>query len=260
MLNQNALRVVALACALLGAGESAAVSDRWPAVAASTPWTVLEATGCPDSGSYEAGTVALGTDGAWCVCVASGSPGDWVLVGPLLAADVPVADAGELLVATDVEAALAELATAVAGAGGGEEVATVTIAAGDGAGSVGQLHVTPLEVIPAPDAGYWIRVTGFAAFLDWQSAAYDGNTAMAFVYLRYTDGSGPTIVSLGSSGFWDATADAYQFGGGAAGGQVGAFAAAPVVVHSSEDLYSSAGDSPVYLRVTYVIEPLPAAP
>lgn len=129
---------------------------------------------------------------------------------------------------------------------------TVEIAAG----AVATLNATAVEVIPAAPAGFFNRVVGWHAWLDYGGVAYDAVAAGDDLVLRYTDASGAICSStIAGSGFGDATADAHRTGVGA--GDATPVAAAAVMAHILVgEWFGAAGNSPLKIKADYVIEPL----
>lgn len=155
---------------------------------------------------------------------------------------VGVQDSGAHFTGATVETVLAEL---------GEVrtyVAAGTIPAGNGAGNVGDLNTSPVEVVAAPGAGAYIEFVSAHVFLDYASAAYDGAKTGSASF-RYTNAAGDDASGdVPETGFMDQTADTHF--------QVPPVACNPVenaalVFASDNDWYSSAGDSPVKYEVTY---------
>lgn len=69
------------------------------------------------------------------------------------------------------------------------------------------LHGTPITLIPAQGANTIIVVTGIAAFLRFNSAAYVGTNNLEF---RYTNGSGAKVTADMSSTFLNSSSNAYD--------------------------------------------------
>lgn len=131
------LRSMFAALALLAlAAPAQADTELWPPVTADRATFEVDGiavtfhgdgAGCPSTGSWAAGDVAIGTDGAWCVCIAGGSPGSWyeaASAGALASTSsglgaslVGVEDLAGATACTDAECWLAELAAAIGGAG-----------------------------------------------------------------------------------------------------------------------------------------------
>lgn len=126
--------------------------------------------------------------------------------------------------------------------------ALVTIPAGNGAGNVGDLNTTPVTVVAAPAAGFFIEVVSAHFFLDFVSAAYD---AAATTQLRYTNGAGAAILgtAVPSANLITAAADAHVIS--VVADNIVPVAAAPIVVHTSADPFAAAGDSPLVVEVLY---------
>lgn len=76
-----------VAAALVAVCASAAVADtvvyigQCGTVSSTVPVVPHAGTGCPSTGSWEAGNLAVGTDGVLCYSTVGGSPGTWVEVG-----------------------------------------------------------------------------------------------------------------------------------------------------------------------------------
>lgn len=127
---------------------------------------------------------------------------------------------------------------------GGEQVVEVTIDNAD----VRTLNATPVEVIPAPGAGLAVIVEDVQWWLDYGSAAFDGNASGEDLVLRYTDSSGSVVVdAVDESGFADATGDQLRL---VKGVSVTPVENAAVVAHIlSGEWYSAAGDSDLKARI-----------
>lgn len=136
-------------------------------------------------------------------------------------------------------------------AGEGELIAQGTIAAA----SVATLNATPVEVIAAPGADKFIEVLGAHWFLDYGTAAYDGNAAGEDLSLKYTDASGAKVTGdVDESGFADATSDQHRLVLPAA---VTPVANAAIVAHIlTGEWFSAAGDSPLKYEIRYRVRDL----
>jgi hypothetical protein len=73
------------------------------------------------------------------------------------------------------------------------------------------LNATAKELIPAPGANKAIIVLGAMAFLDYNSAAYDGIASGEDIVLAYTNVSGTALAKFEATGFLSATADAVRY-------------------------------------------------
>lgn len=60
--------------------------------------------------------------------------------------------------------------------------------------SVRTLHATPVSMITAPGAGYYIKVHRIHWWLDYATAAFDAAAAGDTLTANYTDGSGAAVV------------------------------------------------------------------
>lgn len=85
--------------------------------------------------------------------------------------------------------------------------ATVTLTAAQ----ILALHSTPISIIAAPGAGKAILPTKVEAFYDYNSAAYANIASGDDLFLKYTDGSGGTTVTIETTGFIDQTTDQHRF-------------------------------------------------
>lgn len=125
-----------------------------------------------------------------------------------------------------------------------ETVVTLTNA------QVKTLNATAVSVIAAPGAGKIVQVVDVLGKLNYATAAFDSvGTGDDFV-LRYTNTSGGIAAQLESTGWLDATADAYQYA--IAASSVKPLANAAVVAHIlAGEIYGSAGGGSVTLKIKY---------
>jgi hypothetical protein len=124
----------------------------------------------------------------------------------------------------------------------------VTVPGGDGAGNVGDLNTTPVTVVAAPGAGFYIEVVSAHFFLDYQSATYDTS---ATTQLRYTNGAGAAILgtAVPSASLITAAADAHVVSHPV--DNVAPVEDAPIVVHTSANPFGAAGNSLLLIEVLY---------
>ncbi len=73
------------------------------------------------------------------------------------------------------------------------------------------LHSTPISLIAAPGAGKAILPTKVEAFYDYGAAAYAAVASGDDLLLKYTDGSGTTVITVETTGFIDQTSDQSRF-------------------------------------------------
>jgi len=125
----------------------------------------------------------------------------------------------------------------------GIRVTEVTIATA----AVKTLNATPVDVIPAPGAGYGIQLLGVEVFLDYATTAYDGIAAGEDLTLKYTNGSGAVLATVETTGFLDASADALAWAPGVAATIA---ANAKVVAHMLAGEIAT-GDSPITIRAKW---------
>jgi hypothetical protein len=72
------------------------------------------------------------------------------------------------------------------------------------------LNATPIELVPAPGAGYYVEVVNVHLWLDYNSAAYNGVAAGEDIAIKYDDASGTIIASVETTGFIDQTNDEHR--------------------------------------------------
>jgi len=149
------------------------------------------------------------------------------------------------------------LKTGAAATAWGEQAAgvlstTTLIPGGNGAGNVGDLATTPVQVVAAPAAGSIIQVISCFWSLNFDTAAYDGAATMQ---LRYTNGAGAAILgtAVPAADLITSAADALVSSLPADNVIMDAAVAAPVVADASVDPFAAAGDSPLTVQVFYRI-------
>lgn len=117
------------------------------------------------------------------------------------------------------------------------------------------LNATPKEIVAAPGTGLAIVPAGPVALvlmLDFATTAYDGIAAGEDLSLAYTGAGGTELISVESTGFLDATADALVYA--APGSLVTPEEDEPVVLHLLTGEIAT-GDSPLHVRFYYRIVP-----
>lgn len=124
------------------------------------------------------------------------------------------------------------------------------------------LNATPITVIPAPGAGYYIKVNSWT-IIKPAGTAYAGIAAGEDLVLKYTDASGAIAATgIDTTGFLDQTtaqtraANALS-GNGAAASTPGDYvpvANAAIVVHLLVGEITT-GTSPLYIMVDYDVVP-----
>lgn len=100
----------------------------------------------------------------------------------------------------------------VAGSGGGASAVSlyssiVTLTAAQ----VKALNATPITLVAAPGAGYFIEPVSLLARLIYGTVAYDGIAAGEDLSFKWANASGAQMLTaIEATGFLDATADAYR--------------------------------------------------
>lgn len=117
--------------------------------------------------------------------------------------------------------------------------------------AVRTLNATPVSVVPAPGAGFFIEVDSVRVMLDYNSAGYDAVAGSGEdLSFKYTNASGAKVTGdIAGWGFGDATSDQQRLARGVA---VTPVANAAIVAHIlSGEWYSAAGNSPLLVEVFY---------
>jgi hypothetical protein len=129
--------------------------------------------------------------------------------------------------------------------------ATGTIPGGNGAGKVGSLNASPVNLIAAPLAGEIIIIDEVEWFLDYASAAYDSVAAGDLLTLVYTGTTAALAAGL-SVGFGDQASDQHRVVGPVSPPITTPVAAAGIDAYcAAGDWYAAAGDSPLKYRIRY---------
>lgn len=115
------------------------------------------------------------------------------------------------------------------------------------------LNTTPKTLVAAPGAGLALVPIGLLLFLDYATTAYDGIAAGEDLALKYTDASGTQIMSVETTGFLDATADALRWAP-APTTLLTPTANAALVLHMLTGNIAT-GDSPLKVRTFYKVLP-----
>ena len=123
------------------------------------------------------------------------------------------------------------------------------------AGAVATLFATPIEMVAAPAAGKYLEPVSLHWWLDFETAAYDGNAAGEDLVVKYTNAAGDTAMdTVDEAGFADAIADAHRTVYGIA---VAPVAAAALVAHILvAEWFGAAGDSPLKWEMLYRVRDL----
>jgi hypothetical protein len=110
------------------------------------------------------------------------------------------------------------------------------------------LNATPQILVPAAGDGKALILVGAELWLDYNSVAYSGIAAGEDLTIRYTDGSGAVLATIETTGFLDATTDAWRYVTPA--GVIAPANNAPLVLHLSSGEIAT-GNSPLNLRLLY---------
>jgi hypothetical protein len=112
------------------------------------------------------------------------------------------------------------------------------------------LHATPKQLVAAPGLGKAIILVDAQLRLVWNSAAYDGIAAGEDLEIRYTNGAGQLVATVETTGFVDATADAFRHIYPAAAAAIAPVANAALVLDLASGEIAT-GDSALHVRVRY---------
>lgn len=126
------------------------------------------------------------------------------------------------------------------------KTATVTVSSAE----LLALNATPKTLIAAPAAGKALVLVAAELWLDYATTAYDGIASGEDLTIRYTNGSGTTLATIETTGFLDATADAFRYVEPTTTAAITPVAEAPLVLHLSTGEIAT-GDSPLKVRITY---------
>jgi hypothetical protein len=122
----------------------------------------------------------------------------------------------------------------------------VTIATED----VLALNATPQELVAAPGVGKALVLVDAQLFLDYATTDYDGVAAGEDLAIKYTDAAGDVLATIETTGFLDASADAYRHIYPAATAAQAPVANAALVAHLLSGEIAT-GDSPLKVRTRY---------
>ncbi len=126
------------------------------------------------------------------------------------------------------------------------KTATVTVSSAE----LLALNATPKTLVAAPGAGKALVLVAAELWLDYATTAYGGIAAGEDLAVKYTDASGATLATVETTGFLDATADAFRYVEPTTTAAVTPAANAPLVLHLLSGEIAT-GDSPLKLRLLY---------
>lgn len=124
------------------------------------------------------------------------------------------------------------------------------------AGAVATLNATPVVMVAAPAAGYYIEPVSLHWFLDFESAAYDAAASGDTLVARYTGAMGAVLFdAVAGDDIGAAMADYHALVQPVA--EVVPVAAAAVVAHiTTGEWFAAAGDSPLKWEMLYRVRSL----
>ena len=117
------------------------------------------------------------------------------------------------------------------------------------------LNATPQTLVAAPGAGKGLVLVGLELWLDYNSVAYDGIAGGEDLTVKYTDANGATLATIETTGFLDATADAFRYVYPTTTAAITPVANARLVLHLLSGEIET-GNSPLKLLVLYRELPL----
>ncbi len=126
-----------------------------------------------------------------------------------------------------------------------------TIATGD----VATMNATPVEMIAAPGAGFYIDVQSIHWFLDFAGVAYDAAAAGDTLEAKYTDGAGAAVCDAVAGDAIGAAAADYHTKVAPVAEVIPVENAAIVAHINTGEWYAAAGDSPLKYEIRYVVRP-----
>ena len=112
------------------------------------------------------------------------------------------------------------------------------------------LFATPKTLIAAPGAGKALILVAAELWLDYASAAYAGIAAGEDLTIKVSNAAGATLATIETTGFLDATADAFRYVEPTTTAARTPVANAPLVLHLLTGEIIT-GDSPLNVRVLY---------
>lgn len=126
------------------------------------------------------------------------------------------------------------------------KTATVTVSSAE----LLALNATPKTLLAAPGAGKALILVAAELWLDYATTAYGGIAAGEDLAIKVTDAAGATLATVETTGFLDATADAFRYVEPTTTAARTPVANAPLVLHLLTGEIAT-GDSPLKLRLLY---------
>lgn len=112
------------------------------------------------------------------------------------------------------------------------------------------LNATPKTLIAAPGAGKALILVAAELWLDYATTAYAEIAAGEDLTIKVSDAAGATLATVETTGFLDATADAFRYVEPTTTAARTPVANAPLVLHLLTGEIIT-GDSPLKLRILY---------
>lgn len=112
------------------------------------------------------------------------------------------------------------------------------------------LNATPKTLIAAPGGGKALILVAAELWLDYGSAAYAGIAAGEDLTIKVSNAAGATLATIETTGFLDATANAFRYVEPTTTAARTPVANAPLVLHLLTGEITT-GDSPLKLRLLY---------
>lgn len=124
------------------------------------------------------------------------------------------------------------------------------------AAAVATLNATPVEMLPAPAAGFAIIVDYIWWFLDFGTVQYDGTAPGEDLVAKYTNAAGDEVCGpVDHLGFGDAVADTHSM---VRSIPVAPVPAAPIMAHIlNGEWFAAAGDSDIDFQISFRVVKVP---
>ena len=123
--------------------------------------------------------------------------------------------------------------------------------------NVRTLNATPFIVLPAPGVGYTnIPLSAFVQ-MKYGTAGYDSVGANDDLTFKYTNAGGSPLITVETTGFLDQTSGQVRFATSNFSTAIVPVENAPIVAHIlTGEIYGAAGDSDLYVKISYLNLPI----